>query len=142
MSLHILHQITNSSSEDYLSNLIQNLIIYDREAADHKLYILLDSAGDKQVLSAVQTLQQNFSFLIYSKVEGNAENISLAQELGSQNLLILKNNDKLEIRHLHFTKQLLSREISKNKLHQYTYRNINLHSATSLWQKFLLYWKT
>lgn len=142
MNLHILHQLTNAPSQDHLSNLIQNLIIYDREAAEHKLYILLDSAGDRQVLSAVQTLQQNFAFLIYSKIEGNAENIDLAQELGSQNLLILKNNDKLEVRHLHFTKQLLSREINKDKLHQYSYRNINLHSATSLWQKFLLYWKT
>jgi hypothetical protein len=142
MSLHILHQLTSLPSRDHLSNLIQNLIIYDREAADNKLYILLDSAGDRQVLSAVQTLQQNFSFLIYSKVEGNAESISLAQELGSQNLLILKNNDKLEIRHLHFTKQLLSREMNRNKLHRYNYRDINLHSATSLWQKFLLYWKS
>ena len=141
MPLHLLHLLNKKETAATTDKLIQNLFTFFDSADAEAKYVLLDSARNVNVLGAMQTLQQHFPKLVFSKVDTQSDIHSIAQELGAQNTLHITNANILTKAEIVLTKQKLKQELKKNTYRTYNHKEIALQTEKSLWKKLLLYWK-
>lgn len=141
MPLHLLHLLNKKETAATTDKLIQNLFTFFDTADTEAKYVLLDSAGNKNILGAMQTLQQHFPRLIFSKIDAQSYVHTIAQELGAQNSLFITNENTLKKEEVELAKQKLKQELKKNIYHTYNHKEIALQAEKSLWKKLLLYWQ-
>lgn len=141
MPLHLLQLLNKKETATTTDKLIQNLFTFFDNADAEAKYVLLDSAHNVNVLGAMQTLQQHFPKLIFSKIDAQSDMHTIAQELGIQNTLLITNENTLKKEEVVLTKQKLKQELKKNIYHTYNHKEVALQAEKSLWKKLLLYWK-
>jgi hypothetical protein len=141
MSLHLLHLLNKKETTATTDKLIQNLFTFFDNADTEAKCVLLDSAGNTNVLGAMQTLQQHFPKLIFSKIDAQSEIHAIAQDLGAQSSLFITNENILKKEEIVLAQQKLKQELKKNIYHTYNHKEIALQAEKSLWKKLLLYWQ-
>lgn len=141
MSLHLLHHLNKKETATTTDKLIQNLFTFFDTADAEARYVLLDGASSANVLGAMQTLQQYFPRLIFSKIDAQSDAHTIAQELGTTNTLLISNANVLKKEEVVLTQQKLKQGLKKNIYHRYNHKDIALQAEKSLWRKLLLYWR-
>lgn len=139
--LHLLHLLNKKETAVTTDKLIQNLFTFFDTADPEAKYILLDSVGNVNVLGAMQTLQQHFPRLIFSKIVTQSDIHAIAQELGVPNTLLISNANVLKKDEVLLAQLKLTQELKKNIYHTYHHKDIALQAEKSLWRKLLLYWQ-